>query len=535
MIPFTRQLGARSGVQLNPFQDNTERAEAGNADQVFGIAGHFERGVINKAFRVSRSTLYRMLGQPSSLRVSPLNEAFVHIYEAFRDGAAEAVVYRLNVTGATNLKLVCKSNVDPLLIWTAAAVGGAGHLLTVTHLECFNDGITAEINALPAVDELDAPAPSTEVVLRLRDSGTTEILFEIAGSLDPLAKDDFGQSRFLPDIAAKFYDGLIEVDVPAAAAVPTNSAFYGNDIAGAPKFVSKALSYFTEGGTAYDNEDYDRAMTALKYSDADFGYLSSGGSQAVSLLSRLLILGKDINKQVAWDIDGSLTPAQAITFYEQLNIDSAYSQCYWSPLYCDDPVNGGKAFIGTSGLQIGARCARNAVTDANGIPPKNFPVAGKAYPVARTGVVQKYTPTEQELDNLANSRINPVLFVKYNSGGRYVFVDSLTGVKGNKATKLINVTEMASQNDDWVAAYAQECLQLPMELAIKKMADFLELLFTGEQAAKWIKPSADLDGRAFIATVKANNLRPDDRMDVSYSVRYDGTNRATHITQTISK
>jgi hypothetical protein len=184
---------------------------------------------------------------------------------------------------------------------------------------------------------------------------------------------------------------------------------------------------------------------------------------------------------------------------------------------------------------VGMRCARNARMDANGIAPKNYPVAGKNWPLSRTGIVQKTTPTEQELDDLARSRINPVLFERYNSGSGYVFTDSLTGAVTEGDRKLIAVADMASQVDDWVAAYAKEVLHLPMQDAIRRMTDFLQQLFEALEAARWIKPTTELDSRSFVATVQANALRPADRMDVNYWLKYDGTTRAIFAQQTLSK
>lgn len=243
----------------------------------------------------------------------------------------------------------------------------------------------------------------------------------------------------------------------------------------------------------------------------------------------------DINKQVRWDIPGEYTPEQAITFYNSLNIDTHYSHCFWTPLKCDDPVNGGKDYIGTSGINIGLSCARNARTDANGIAPKNFPIAGKDYPLTRTGIVQTYTPTERELNDLAKARINPVLFIRFTSGPRYVFVDSLTGAKSEGDRKLIAVADMSSEVDDNVSAFCQEALQKPMLVAIRLISDFLKTYFEAVETAGWIKPSAELGNRSFVAEVKPNANRPNDRVDVGYWLKYDGTARAIYIQQTFAK
>lgn len=533
-VPFTRQLGPRSGVQLNPILDNSERFVGGNADQVFATVGRFTRGRIDKAFRVNRGNLFRLLGKPSSATINRLNETLIHIYEAFLNGAYEAVVYRLNADDAELNLMVAKNATVAGDVWVAEATPTAGYLLTVKHLECFNEGVRAEIHAEKALDDDGTTEiASKEVSLRIKDlEGTT--LYEFSGSLDPLAKDEFGASRYLPNVVSALTDA-VDVTVATNASVLPTSTFYGKDANGVDKWTGEDLVYFTEGTTTYTATDVDKAIAALHYGDHVFGYLTAGGSRSVMVISKLIALGKEINKQCAWDIPGDLSPQAAIAFYNQLSIDTHYSQCYWAPLMADDPLNGGKDYLGTSGINVGLRCARNARTDANGIPPKNYPVAGKDYPLTRTGIIQKYTPTDQEMDDLARAKINPVIFVRYNSGGRYVFFDSLTGAKTEADRKLIAVADMSSQVDDWVTAYAQEVLQRPMETAIRQLTDFLQNLFEGLEAAKWLRPSVELGNRSFVAEVAPNAQRPKDRVDIRYWLSYDGTTRAIYVQQTISK
>lgn len=534
-VPFTRQLGARPGVQLNPILDDSERFVGGNADQIVGITGRFARGRIDRAFRVERSKMVRLLGKSASTKVSALNECYIQLYESFASGTYEAVVFRLTTEDAVLNWAVCKSDTVPANVWATAATPAAGYAFALKHMECFNEGVTFEVNAVEKLDTDGTTQIATkEVQIRMLDmDGDT--LYEFAGSLDPAAVDEFGQSRYLPDVAAFVTGENVEVQVATGATILPTATFYGKDVNGDDKWESKALVYFTEGGTGYTNADYDRAMSALKYNDFSFGYLMSGGTLAVALLTRLFALGKDINKQVVWDIPGSYTPDQVITFRDQLNVDSHYAQSYWAPLLTDDPLNGGRAYIGTSGMNVGFRCLRNARTDANGIPPKNIAVAGKDFPITRTSVRQTYNPTENELDDLAKAQINPVLFVRYNTGGRYVFTDSLTCAKTFADRKLIAVADMSSQIDDWVTAYAQECLQMPMKAAVKRMTDFLQDLFEAVEAANWLVPSKHLGDRSFVATVKPNEQRPTDRMDVAYWLSYDGTVRAIYVQQTIAK
>ncbi|MBL0011132.1 MAG: hypothetical protein IPP22_09330 [Nitrosomonas sp.] len=59
---FVRQLGAESGVQLNPLRDNSEIPTSGNGDQVFAAMMRATRGRIDKPFKVDRGNVTRKLG-----------------------------------------------------------------------------------------------------------------------------------------------------------------------------------------------------------------------------------------------------------------------------------------------------------------------------------------------------------------------------------------------------------------------------------------------------------------------------------------
>lgn len=535
-LPFTRSLGSRSGVQLNFVKDDSERFVPGDEAQVFAGLGRFTRGRIDRAFIVSRDQMRRLLGAPVSPSVSILNEAMVHIYEAFLNGAQRVVVSRLTPAAASLKWMVASAPTvvtDPAwALSTTTDAPTANFILALRHLECFNEGVQAEIHA-EATQVSGSDVASKRVRIRLFDLDGTQ-LFEFWGSLDPAAVDESGESAYLPNVISMQTDDL-ECVVLANASVPITASFYGLDGTGNPKVSLVNLAYFTEGGTTYSATDVDRATAALRNTQYPFGYLAGLGTQSTTIISKLGPLAIDMNKQVILDVPGNLGVDAAITFANQFNFDTHYVQWYWAPLRAVDPLNGGKITYGVSGAQVGLRCRRNSNTDANGVPPKNYPVAGKNWPLTRTAIVQAVNPSDADLEKLAKARINPVIFQSYNSGPSFVFYDSLTAAKTEGDRKLIAVADMSSQVDDWVTAAVKEYLQLPMSESIKRSTDFLKLLFEGLEAAKWLVPSASLDGRAFVATVQANAQRPKDRVDVSYWLSYDGTTRAIFVQQTISK
>ncbi|AJG18845.1 hypothetical protein RR42_m1444 [Cupriavidus basilensis] len=406
------------------------------------------------------------------------------------------------------------------------------------HLECFNDGIKLALHADAVKDGTGTLVANPLVTLRLLDKDGN-ILYEFQGSFDPAALDDYGQSLYLPDVVSNQTDAVV-VTVGVGASIPPDSDAYGRDASNLNKWATSAvLAYFSEGGTGYATADYASAISRLKRTEYDYGYIASGGSQSIALLSQLAQLAFDTNRPFKYDVPGTLTPDAAAAWIAQLNLDSHYCHAFWAPLKSDDPLGlNGKSVIGTSTFNIARACARNAQTNAKGFAPKNFPIAGKEWPLDRTGIIQIYTPDEtgQELSDLATAKINPVLFQVYNGGGRYVFTDSLTNAKtAVSMKKLISVAEMSATMDDWITRFGKEAIQLPIEVTIKKMNDFLKKLFEDAQSSGWIIPSVDLAGAAAKYLVQRSEIKPADNVVVTYSLRYDGTTRQITVTQTLSR
>jgi hypothetical protein len=261
------------------------------------------------------------------------------------------------------------------------------------------------------------------------------------------------------------------------------------------------------------------------------------------LIAELASLSFDTNRQLRVDVPGSLDVEGAIAFVEQMNLGSMAEahllHTFWAPLKSIDPTGiNGKRYFGTATLNIAMACGRNASVNAKGFAPKNYPIAGREWPISRQGIVQTYSPNNQELNALARAKINPVVFENYSGGGRYVFRDSLTSAMVDSSLKkLIAVADMSTSIDDAVTRFGKDILQLPMSVAIKKMRDFLTTHFEAAQASAWLVPSSDpaMNGAAWRFEVQPNEQRPYELMDVRYWLRYDGTTRAIHVTQTLSR
>ena len=543
MVPFKRQLGAESGVQLNPLGDNSELPAGDNSDQIYAIALRATRGRIDKAFTVNAGNVKMRLGAGESIRKNALNEAWVQVVESLSKGAYTAVVSRMHTEAAKLSWIVVKETAETGAYEYSVVEDEpvAPFLFAVKHLGCFNDGIKVEFSV--GENRVGGTSmPNDMVTLRLVDAGNNKVA-EYTGSLVQGSVDDSGNTKYLPDVVDAYTDE-IELLVGAADEINPESEAYGFDEAGRAKWAkSDLLIYFDEGTTVHAAVDAQRAAEQLKKTPHQYGYIASGGTKSTDLLSALLNLMHDTNTQLRIDVPGSMSPEEAVSFIEAAGISASPSShlahAFWAPFRSSDPSGiNPKYHFGTSALNIAKACARNAQVNAKGFAPKNYPIAGRDWPVDRTGITQTYTPDDQELDLLARAKINPVIYETYTGGGRYVWLDSITCAPvDNSLKKLIAVVDMSTAIDTSVTRFAKDALQKPMKIAVKRTNDFLLSLFESAEASDWIVPSGDpaMGGAAFRFEVMPNEARPYELMDIRYWLRYDGTNRQTHVTQTLSR
>jgi hypothetical protein len=536
---FVRQLGSQPGVQLNPVQDTSDGFLPDNSDQVFAIAMRSKRGRVDQPFLVNSGNFTRKLGTGESIRSNALNEAKVQVFEAVNNGALQAVVSRLTDGTQVNKYIVATADVDTgVITWSlSTTLPVVPFLLAIHHLECFNDGVGVEIHA-DAVGG-GSPVAATVINVNVYDPVDGTSLFNFTGSLDPNAVDDYNQSYFLTDIAAASAttpDIAIIVGT-GQTILPTSDAYGVDGSTGLNKVSDSGIkSYFTEGGHSYVGADYVRARQQLEATEFDFDYIASGGNQDPLLIAQLVQLGFDMNRQPRIDVPGTMTPSAAIAWVASLGIDSYYCAFFWAPLQCTDPLNGGKVVLGTAAFNIAKACLRNSARDAKGFAKKQQPIAGKGYPLTRTGLKQLQTPSQPDLSALAQAKINPVILQRYSSGSLYVFTDSLTAAQTNTSyRKLISVADMSSSLDDQVVLFGKEALQAPMDVAIDKVSKFLKKLFEGALAAKWLRLSEFMNNTAFQYNVVPNAQSPADKMDITYSLAYTGVARQITVTQTISR
>jgi hypothetical protein len=421
---------------------------------------------------------------------------------------------------------------NTVTVTTGLTIPGSGWDLALWHRDCFNDGVTIGLHA--DASPVGGSAANAVVSLRIIDPYSGETMHEVKGSLDPAAVDDSGASTFLPDLVAIATKGAFTLSVRTSLTATSDFGWYGRDTTGRDRWnysLTPAI-LFTEGSLTYALTDYDAAISKLTSTNLPFGYMITGGSRSPALIGKLAQAAIDTNTILGVDIPGTSTPAAAITTMQGLGLDSHLVHAYYAPIEAFEPTNQYRETWGTAGFNIGLRCARNGTKNAKGFAPLNYPVAGKAFPLARQQMRQTQALTDSVLSDLASARINPVGYEVFTGGGRYVFMDSLTSADTTTSfRKLINVAEMSTKVDLDIATFARELIQLPMSEALRRMSAFVDRYLIDATASGWLQPSQNLPGGVpYVYAVARDAVKPD-AMRVDYSVSYDGVARQVTLQQ----
>ena len=542
---FTRQLGFQSGVQLNPTIDASERtASNGVADQTIAVAMRTMRGRIDKPFKVNANNYLAKTGNGETIAKNALNEAHTQIFEALMSGAREVVVSRLTVDSASNKYIVATVKADGSAIdYTVSAELPTGeYLFAIRHHECFSDGLIISVHADISHNASGVLIANRQFTVRLLDPQTQAKLYEYKGSTDKTALDDYGNSAYLPDVVSSRTDD-VEFVVPSVSnnAIPVTCNAYGFDNNGFEKWSkSTPVIYFTEGGTGYTTQNYINARTALRGSAYAYGRIVTAGSQSPALILQMARLAYEVNKPLDVDVLGTLSKDEAIAFVDSLGIGGELAEFVnyiYSPIMHDCPAGINKRVVfGTSAYHAARTCARNSVRNAYGFAPKQFPIAGKNYPLNRGRMVQIVALDEYALSDLAENKINPVAYETYSGGGSFVFLDSLTSVKKSSSfMRLQSVVDRKCDIEERITWIAKDALQLPMDEAIRITTRGVRMILEGADASRWLQASKDLGGEKFAYQIVASEERPEDQMIINVGACFTGTNRQTFITLTINR
>lgn len=540
-VSFTRALGYEAGVQLNPTIDSTE-GFAVNAveDQTFAAVARMPRGAIDRAIVVSKSNVAVVTGVPEPTRKNPLNAAHGQLVESLRKGAKCAVIARLVGADAKNQYVIVTKplgSAQDLVFTLADTIPETNFIFAFKHKGCFSDGIKASISAKELLNSSGEKIANKELTFKLLDKSGT-LLLSYTASLDLDNVDDNGLPYNLQTIAENYNPNDIEIVLSANAEIPVNCSAYGKNANGIQKVqVSDVLYPFSEGNVSnLPATQYKAAVKLLEETNEDFVYLSTLGSESTSLISSLYELAHNRNITLAVDVPNALTPAQAIAWKNQTGITSHLVSFLWHPVECTDP-NGvsGRVKYGTGAYRAALSCARNVAINNMGFSKKNYAIAGRQFPVQRTGMKQLYKPSQDEMSDLAKAGITPVIYEPFKGGGLFIFADAITASgKNTSYLNLVNSVEIFTTLERDVARLAKESFMFgPMKKAIEMAIRMIKAHLENAYSSDWLVASDELDGQPFSIDIRANAQRPADVMNIYIQMRVEGCVRQVHITNEI--
>ncbi|MGX2973731.1 hypothetical protein ACWIUH_01420 [Ursidibacter arcticus] len=542
---FSRGLGFEPGVQLNPTIDSSE-GFAVNAveEQSFGCVARLVRGPIDRAFSVSKANARKITGQPEPIRKNELNNAHTQLLEAVNNGAKRAIVARLVGTDARNRWVVVKKPTQTqgtynLVFELAEQIPSSDFIFAIKHKGCFNDGIKLAISAKETLSSTNSKVDATVATIKVLDKNNLEI-DSFTASLDIESLDADGMPNSLQNFIANYASDDYEVVLSAGANIPKECAAYGKDDNGLQRTQTSNVLYpFTEGSvTSVTTTQYQNAVQLLEDTDLDFAYTTSLGSTSTALCANLAKLAFNKNILCGVDVPGNLTPKQAIAWVNQLGLTNHLLFLTWHPAECIDP-NGvsGRVILGTSAYRTALMCGRNAATNAMGFARKQYAIAGRPFPVQRQGMKQLYKPNNDELSDLAEAGITPVIHQTFSGSSGYIFNDAIT--KSGKATSylnLINSVDIVTTIERSVCRIAREFLLfMPMNEAIERAKFMIKAYLDDATTSGWLIESNELGGASYQLQVMKNAQRPADVMNIDLKMHPEGCVRQVHITPEVTR
>lgn len=515
-------VGQQPGVQINHAVDRTDRLLQEVGDQTFATVLKASRGRIDQPMRVAADKLKRYLGEARSLRESELNSTYLQVVDAFTTGAAAAVVMRLASAQAVNSYIVVKHGDSDVFTLSEDQPTGTDWFLQIKIADCIDEGVYVQLEKGKTDNEICLKIRERKFNSKGREVATGDILYEITGSTDVNAVDDFEQSYYLGNVAEKYYGDWLSVEANQQANKILSTDSYASQIVG------QGIVPFVDPTGDITNEIYLAAADKIKKTSLQYRYIMTDSSN-LALVDALYKTAVYNNRKIIAAIPGNLNPEAAIRWKEQFewdNQESMYIDWVWTPVKRQDPTfKNGVVLLASVGQKVGYSCARNGNLNGYGLPPLQQPIAGSDYMVVGTRFKQIYQPEIVEIADLAEARINPCVYEQYHNASGYVWADSLSGTQKTGISKLSSVTEITIWLQDYFGRYSKSHLQKPMEERIRKQREELEKVLNWAEASGWLIKSASLGGVAYTYSVQRNERYPDDRMDWTINIGIEGVVR----------
>lgn len=181
---------------------------------------------------------------------------------------------------------------------------------------------------------------------------------------------------------------------------------------------------------------------------------------------------------------------------------------------------------------------RNALTNADGIPPLHIPIGGYDFPLNFRGMKQlDGVVLDEEAQNaLAAAHVIVVLNERYQNQTRWIYGDVLTQRDStNSALRLANAAEIETFTANGVIDIVKKNMLKPMgnyiDIATDECEDFLDDCVSAGLLVK----STDLGGRYYAISITPRTDKPFEAVDIELYRRPEGAVRQAYLKTTINK
>lgn len=366
--------------------------------------------------------------------------------------------------------------------------------------------------------------------IRLVDSKTDDVLFEIAGNL---LDDDNNYATLVANAYAN--DEVKSFDIELLNADGLHSALLACEATNLSTSLNRA-SVSLAWNVEAPKDNIDELFDIITNADTPPTAIYMVFNDNVRLYTQALRIAKHLNIALTVEIDPRLPIQRAIEIAELLNAQDhrvriVYNTVHSRPNYANSLRGRVKPRL-MMGTQMGRIMLRNANTNSNGIPPLHILRAGFDFPFNWGNMQGMVKMTPELRDKCAKARLNVVYRERFQDGVRTILGDCLTQYELKEQSPLSheNGSDISLYVERTVIEMVREDLLKPMSMAIDsmnyKISQFLEKC--SDVNNRLLTYSDELGGYYSLSITRRAD-RPNDAVDVVLGYKPETATRAVYL------
>lgn len=412
------------------------------------------------------------------------------------------------------------------------------------YIECdtysyLGDGVKLDLSFLA---KKSTPTQLADIVCNLRwyEYATGDEILSLSGTLSQNV-DDMTALITVADVSEQFNSFDVQINGSEADFISSliatagnvDGAFNTSNSLGRQKNI---LDWASDNPEQLDTDALFDTLTSLDERPSELAlyfYFNDEGNNLPAFTTALRAAQK-LNIPLTVELDPTLSIDGAISTATNLGAQDERVQIIWSPNVARPSnatsLRGRKKPCHVLGQYLAMKTLRNAKKTSQGIPLIATPVAGADFPFTYPAMEQAagITFTEENLERLADAKINVVRRVRFDTGVKYVLSDVLTqySASNSSALKLVNAVEIACYTTN-------RCIDILKRHLLKKTSSYLadasrdiQSFLDGCVAAGLLVNASDLGGNPYSFSLTPDEAMPFERVRFYLARRPEGAVRS---------